>query len=526
MFTINAQQIDKELVVVEIATGTWCYYCPGAAMGADDLVDNFGDAVAIIENHNGDAYTNGFSNARNTYNGVGGIPDTRFNGLNPFVGGSHTESLYSSFLPRYNAAIAVQTSFDIDMAITTLDDINFDITITIDKVADYSGGELVAHLSITESDIQQNWQGLTELNFVNRAMYPSVSGTVLDFSGSDQQVIELSVTVEEEWVIENCEFIAFIQDNSSKEILNGTKETADIAIGENNALLQKITSPTDTTICEGVITPAIVIKNKGTENLTSLHIEYDVNGENIESYDWTGNLSYGETEEITFDEYSFATQQDNTLTVTSSLPNGEDDDAPENDSKSFDFKKSPEATSLVTLELVVGSWGFEISWDIQDASENVLFSGDSEDVIETFELDINECYKFNIYDSYGNGFNSEDGFFELRDSEGLIIKYTDGDFGYEQMIPFEVTTVASAETIENNRILIYPNPASTYVNISLGSVVNANIKIFNTIGQVILNQNYDAVNTIEINTSEFNTGIYFVEINTGNKIITEKIIIE
>ena len=54
--------IDRNLVLVEIATGTWCYYCPGAAMAADELVAN-GDPVAVVENHDGDSYANIYSNA-------------------------------------------------------------------------------------------------------------------------------------------------------------------------------------------------------------------------------------------------------------------------------------------------------------------------------------------------------------------------------------------------------------------------------------------------------------------------------
>ena len=58
--------VPRNLVVVEIATGTWCPYCPGAAMGADDLIDA-GQPVAIVENHNGDTFANVYSNARNSY---------------------------------------------------------------------------------------------------------------------------------------------------------------------------------------------------------------------------------------------------------------------------------------------------------------------------------------------------------------------------------------------------------------------------------------------------------------------------
>ena len=49
-----SQQIQRDKVLIEIGTGTWCQYCPGSAMGADDMVAN-GHDVVIIENHNGDS---------------------------------------------------------------------------------------------------------------------------------------------------------------------------------------------------------------------------------------------------------------------------------------------------------------------------------------------------------------------------------------------------------------------------------------------------------------------------------------
>ena len=55
-----AQQVDRDKVLLEIITGTWCYYCPGAAMGAEDLIAN-GKEVAVVEYHTGDTYENTFS---------------------------------------------------------------------------------------------------------------------------------------------------------------------------------------------------------------------------------------------------------------------------------------------------------------------------------------------------------------------------------------------------------------------------------------------------------------------------------
>ena len=527
-FSLFAQQIEKELVVVEIATGTWCYYCPGGSMGADELVANFGDAVAIIKNHNGDDYAYTYSNARNNFNGVSGIPDSRFNGLNAVVGGSHTESMYPTFLPVYNSAMEVLTSFDINMEITTTDDINFDVTLTIDRVADYDGGNLFAQLTLTESGIEEEWQGMTELNFVNRDMYPSANGTSLDFSESDQQIIEYNFSVEEEWNIENCKIIAFIQDNTSKEILNGTKASMNMPHGTNNAMLQMVISPADTMLCGDSFFPVIQIKNKGSENLTSLHIEYDVNGVDTEEYDWTGDLAFGESEEISFDELFFSYEDENLFNVFTSLPNGVTDDEPENNDIEHTFYKSPETTTKIYLNMNTGQSFLQgISWTLEDSEGTVLYSGDgytgSSVVNETFVVESLGCYNFTIENSFGGGF-SEDGYYELTDSEGTIIRYTEGDFGYDETMPFETVTVAAVESIEELNINIYPNPTNSFINISHENTSSTNVKIYNILGEMVFDNDYSTSGNIRINASEFSAGVYNVKVTANNKTVSKKII--
>jgi hypothetical protein len=44
-YLMYSQQVPRNYVLVEIATGTWCGYCPGAALGADDLIENHGPAI-------------------------------------------------------------------------------------------------------------------------------------------------------------------------------------------------------------------------------------------------------------------------------------------------------------------------------------------------------------------------------------------------------------------------------------------------------------------------------------------------
>ena len=225
-------QVERERVVIEIGTGTWCSWCPGAAQGADDMVEA-GHDVAVIENHNGDNYANQYSNARNGYYGITGYPTTKFDGVLEHGGGAqcpNPSGLYSIFLAKYNQRKAVSSAFNMLMWGDHTGD-NYTVTIEIEKVASATTTNCVVQFVLTESHIQQNWQGcMTECNFVNRLMVPDQNGTPLELSG-DEQTIELEFSVSPSWVEENCEVIAFIQNNTTKEIYQATmKELLNLEI--------------------------------------------------------------------------------------------------------------------------------------------------------------------------------------------------------------------------------------------------------------------------------------------------------
>jgi hypothetical protein len=59
-------QVQREDVIVEISTSTWCMYCPGAALGANDLVAARAD-VGILEYHYDDVLESMTSVARLDY---------------------------------------------------------------------------------------------------------------------------------------------------------------------------------------------------------------------------------------------------------------------------------------------------------------------------------------------------------------------------------------------------------------------------------------------------------------------------
>ncbi|MFO7614031.1 MAG: T9SS type A sorting domain-containing protein [Bacteroidales bacterium] len=220
LVTAYTQQVPRQQVVLEIGTGTWCPYCPGAAMGADDLIAN-GCQVAVMENHNGDAFANTYSNARNSYYNITGYPTAFFDGVLSYVGGSNSQSMYPNYLPLYQQRIAIDSDFSIEIYGEGTGQ-TYDIQLVIDKVAG-SWGNLKIHLALTESDIIYSWQGQSHLNYVTRLMVPDQNGTTIDWTNQSSVTLSLQFTKDPSWVDNHCELVAFIQNDITKECLQAEK---------------------------------------------------------------------------------------------------------------------------------------------------------------------------------------------------------------------------------------------------------------------------------------------------------------
>ncbi|MDD3152634.1 MAG: T9SS type A sorting domain-containing protein, partial [Bacteroidales bacterium] len=79
------------------------------------------------------------------------------------------------------------------------------------------------------------------------------------------------------------------------------------------------------------------------------------------------------------------------------------------------------------------------------------------------------------------------------------------------------------DATSNIELSVYPNPASDYVSIELTEA--ANVTIYNSIGQVVKSVEHQG-GVLEINTNNFNTGVYFVNANNGVVSTTQKLIVK
>jgi hypothetical protein len=530
-----SQQVPRDKVVVEIGTGTWCYYCPGAALGADDLVAN-GKQVAIVEYHGGgvDNFINEYSTARIGYYGVTGYPTAYFDGGNAVVGGNHTVSMYPTYLQKYNQRINVVSSFTIDMVGSKIGLNDYQVNVSLEKLDAATYASLVMHFVVTESDIPQNWQGLTEVNFVERLMIPNQFGTTIGFSSSNQKNINIILSLNPSWVKANCEIVVFLQNPATKEIYQGAIRslTEFDVTNDFDACIVNVVAPN--AVCLDSFIPKITIGNFGLNNLTNLNIVSQVNGEASTTYNWTGNIPFSEKVIIELPEVNFNILSSNTFTVTCSSPNGQTDQYPTNDVNISVMADAMNVTSPVSLALKLDQNPGETTWTLLNSAGTTLYSGGpytqpNQFVIQTFVLSDADCYTFIIYDSGGDGLLGA-GMYKLAYNGSTIFAEGKG-FGFEDQVQFGIGLTGINEMKTDQKFTVSPNPIKDNASVSFDLSRNSSVqlKAFNSMGELIfetVEKNYSAGNhTIIFENNNLHAGIYYFSLIADENLITQKVII-
>jgi len=486
--------------------------------------------VAVMEHHvssSAGGLTNVYSQARITYYGIGGIPESFFDGVTSVLGGG--TGTYNSFVSKYNQRIAVPSNFTV--GINGFNDGNdYTVLVTVDNVEPYTGTNIVLHFAVTESGFAY---GGDVYNHVTRLLAPDQNGTPLDFTSGDSESVMLEFTISG-WVIDNCEFIAFIQDNDSKEILQASKVAVPDLMPmyfDNAGCLAVNMVPL--TNCTGDIEPTVTIANGGATNLTSVEVNYQVNEEDMNTYNWTGDLAYGETEQVTLPTVSFDILDENDLLIYTSNPNGNPDEDPLNDTTSTTFTSAVDVDPDIHLYLKLDDYPEETSWELINSAGEVLYSGGPYTepqlfVQETLALTDDDCYTFYLYDTGGDGLASP-GFYKLMDGNfGLIFENYNFN-GVDESYQFAIDLVSVEESEELTAFSVFPNPFEDYTHISfvLEEKTNVDIVVYNVMGELVSSfesKSYEPGRHVEtLNAESLNSGVYFVNVKIGDRNMTKKI---
>ena len=129
----------------------------------------------------------------------------------------------------------------------------------------------------------------------------------------------------------------------------------------------------------------------------------------------------------------------------------------------------------------------------------------------------------------GNGEYSVDGMYDkdawYDGSNGAATWYTIGDIPMLRMNFDPASGLSSVKNISESIFNIYPNPNNGVFNITTEKLVDYNISITNILGQEVLTTQFSDLNTT-IDLSNFDKGIYTIEMISEGQVFSEKIVVE
>lgn len=311
-----------------------------------------------------------------------------------------------------------------------------------------------------------------------------------------------------------------------------------------NASVEDILSPTNKDIhrrwnpvCGQ---PTILIKNNGSDPLTSLDITYGLKDTIQVTYHWTGNLNFLDTVRVVLSSLNWDSKS-NIFQVSLSNPNGKQDEYSADNAMSSYFDKPPTMANNFIVEMLTNNAGSDNTYTIADSWGDIILNRnslkDNTKYRDTLKLK-NGCYTLRVNDATGDGLSwwanagAGIGYFELRNAKNKVIKVFNPDFG--SLIYYEFTVGAYATGIEESikseaQINLYPNPSEGNFTLSLDlpNKEKIYISVTDALGREIYTRKQEFESgDIPIELSHAAKGWYIVRINTAEGNYFRKLLVK
>ena len=292
------------------------------------------------------------------------------------------------------------------------------------------------------------------------------------------------------------------------------------------------TSPAGT-YCVGNVSPNLTIQNYGTANLTSCTILVKLDGTTVQTINWTGNLGMYDVADISINPLTGLTDGTHTLSFELLDPNGQTDENLTNNTLDKTFIINSNG-AVVHFDLYTDVYPSETSWNLKvQGSSTIIAEGGNyttghHHYTDDWCLDPGICYTFTILDSYGDGMNnntsstSDDGNVTITYGSQTLATIAGATIGSSKSVNFCVPSVGIDPNSLNGRLSVYPNPATTEINVD--NAQNATIQLIDMLGNVIFTKTSASNNEI-VSTSQLTSGTYFVKVTTLNESVSRKIVV-
>jgi hypothetical protein len=294
--------------------------------------------------------------------------------------------------------------------------------------------------------------------------------------------------------------------------------------------------------------PRVILKNTGSNPLTSCRITCWVTFENYIYLDWTGNLNFLEEQivEIPVTDNNFWYDWDSSKTFRAFVHNvngtNGDDEYNQNSLKTVHFDAPERIDGPFFVWLTTNNKASENNYRLQDHAGNIIFERtqltNQTQYKDTFNL-APGCYSIIIEDTDSDGLSfwyssqvegETAGTMRLRQVGGGYIEFFPGDFGSYHRYDFSVGfTVDVPENEMKHEIAVFPNPSNGLTTVEVSGAVNndASLEILDLTGRLIYAEKMNATaNFAEsfVDVSTYKSGTYLVKIITNDRVYTKSLV--
>jgi lysyl endopeptidase len=287
------------------------------------------------------------------------------------------------------------------------------------------------------------------------------------------------------------------------------------------------------TQCDASIAIACTLTNYGSSTLTSDSLSFTIDGGSPQILLWMGSLGPLQSAQVSLPAQIFLVGT-HTITITSAAPNGGADGNTTNDSRTATFTVAPPDGDY-SFYLQTGDQGSEVTWELADATDNILYSGgpytnnaSGQTVSQAWCLPDN-CYIFTIFSTSGNGWegNILNGAYFIINSFGdTISQLHTVDFDNEDTVIFCQDRALGVSSITPlSAISVYPNPSSGIYTASHIQHVSS-ITVTDALGRVISTIDTKAQYTMQIDLSKEESGIYFFHFISDQGTAVRKVVLD
>jgi hypothetical protein len=194
----------------------------------------------------------------------------------------------------------------------------------------------------------------------------------------------------------------------------------------------------------------------------------------------------------------------------------------------------------VTVNITTDRYASETSWTIKNSSGTTVASGGGNwtDLGANgttvrppvqVQLSANQCYDFEILDSYGDGICCQygAGSYSVIDASGATL-CSGGEFGDAEEKPFKTGALGVKEEFIA-AMNVYPNPANEAINVSFEAEnSDYTIEVLDVQGRVLAAQSMNSVNgtqVVSFATENMAKGSYIVRITNQGVSTTKNVVV-